>query len=293
MLLIVGGVAFAALGVWRGRIGPANLACAVGTVVFAGSAWVLYRLKTYRTLGLLGPATLALLAGVIVGALLWRRWRRRSHGRPRPTWLSRGIVGAVGAAEGVGLVLVVVLVAVLLERSVEVPPEDPLPREGDWSARAVFADMTHLLNRGLLSHIPIADRYGQALEDLATVLNAPPECLARVGDRLGLAELAQLDTVEAVLSDESFVEAIDQLQHGHVEALYRLQANPKVQALVEDPTFRAAVDRFTLSEIARAVRAESEAGQPDSQSPRSHSSEPAPATGSPGIQGGAGGAEPD
>ena len=39
MLLILGGVAFAALGVWRGRIGPANLAGAVGTVVFAGWAW--------------------------------------------------------------------------------------------------------------------------------------------------------------------------------------------------------------------------------------------------------------
>ena len=215
----------------RDSIGPANLACAVGTAILAGSAWVLYRLKTYRTLGLLGPAALAFLAGVVVGTLLWLHWRRRSRGRPRPTWLSRVLAGAVGGVEGVGLVLVVALVAVFLERGVEVPLEDPVPREGDWSARAVFADMTHLLNRGLLSHIPVADRYGQALEDLATVLNAPPECLARVGERLGLAELAQLDTVQAVLSDEPFVEAIDQLQHGHVEALYRLQANPKVQAV--------------------------------------------------------------
>ncbi len=266
-LLILGGVAFAVLGAWRGRIGPANLACAVGTVVLTGSAWMLYRLKTYRALGLLGPAALALLAGVVVGTLLWRHWRKRSRERPRPTWLRRVVAGAVGGAEGVGLVLVVALVAVFLERGVEVPPENPVPREGDWSARAVFADMTHLLNRGLLSHVPIADRYGQALEDLATILNAPPECLARVGERLGLAELAQLDAVEAVLNAESFVEAIDQLQHGHVEALYRLQANPKVQALVEDATFRAAVDRFTLSEIASAVRAETGATEPPPEGP--------------------------
>lgn len=274
-LLIVGAAAFGALGAWRGRIGPVNLAVAAGTAVFAGCAWTLYRLKTYRALGLLGPLALALLVGAAVSAVLWLYWRRREPSRPQPTGPRRAVAGVVGALEGVGLVLVVALVAVLLERSVEVPPDQPLPREGDWSARAVFADMTRLLNRGLLSHLPLADRYGQALEDLATILNAPPECLARAGERLGLLELAQLDAVQAVLEDVAVAEAVEDLRRGHIGALYRLQANPHLQALIEDPTFRAAVKRFTLAEIARAVRAESEAGQPNSKPLHDGASTPA------------------
>ena len=262
-LLIAGAAAFGALGAWRGRIGPVNLALAAGTAGFAGCAWALYRLRTYRALGLLGPLALALLIGAAVSTILWLHWRRGERNRSQPTWRRRAAVGALGALEGVGLVLVLALTAALLERSSEGPLYRPPPAAEDWSARALFADMTRLLNRGLLAHLPLADRYGQALEDLATILNAPPECLAQVGERLGFLELSQLEAVQVVLEDAAVTEAVEDLRRGQIGALYRLQANPHVQALVEDPTFRTAVKRFTLAEIARAVRAESETDQPN------------------------------
>ncbi len=270
-LLILGAAGLAAYGAWRGRVGAVNLAGVVATGAFSASAWLLYRLKAYRVLGLLGPLMVALLVGVAVAVVFWLRWRRRGRAeeRPPPSRLRRALLGALGALEGAGLVLLVVLALALVERRFAERPSEGATDEGSWSVRELFADMTHLLNRGLLSHVPVADRFGQALTDLATILNASPEALARAGETLRIGRLARLPVVQEALADPAVNQAIDDLSEGHLGALYRLQADPHVRALAEDPTFRAAVRRLTLSEMARAVRAEEAPSGPKPPEPES------------------------
>ena len=256
LLLLLAAAAFAAHGAMRGRTGAANLAGLAATGAFALASWLLYRLRTYRVLGLLGSLVLAALIAAAVGVLLWLRWRKRWKKPPVTTWVHRTVAGVLGALEGAGLVLVVVLALVLVERRYVRPFPDERDGAGSASARALLADMTRLLNRGLLTHLPVADRLGQALEDLGTILNAPPESLARAGTVLGLEELALLPTVQAAVGDPAVNKAIDDLEKGELGALYQLQASPRIQAVIEDPAVLAVVRGLTLADIARACPAD-------------------------------------
>jgi len=254
LCLIVGAVVFAAHGAWRGRPGNTIVPALVGPATFAGTAWGLYYFKMHRSLGLLGPLAVGLGVGLVLGITLWVLIRRRRRKLPPPTLLNRCVAGVVGAVQGVGFVLLAILLAAMIQNKVR--PDlaaAPLSERG-LSARVLFAEAAGLISRGVLSHLPGAEHYGRSLEDLGTVLTASPECQALAGEKLGFDELLQLPATQVFFRDREALDAIDDLWEGRLDAIYRLQANPRLYELIEDPDFQSAVRRLTLGEIARAIR---------------------------------------
>lgn len=256
--LSIGALALALFRGWRGKAGLTFLPSAVGLGGFLGSAWLLYHLRTYRLLGVLGPVAVALVAGLAAGTAVsrWLRRRRRARAAERPSRRDRIVAAGAGAAEGVALVLAGTLLAASIESSFPAGNAAASAPTRLPSARQTFAEMAGLLNRGFLCHVPLADGYGRALEDLSVVLGASAETRARAGERLHLGGLLALPAVQAVLEDPEAARAIDQLCAGRVQAVGRLQGNTHLCNLLDDPAFWSVLKRLTLTEIADAVRAE-------------------------------------
>lgn len=244
VFLIVAAAGFGAYGWWRGgrRIGIALAPLLFGSILFWLFGPLCYRIDALRHAGLMWPALIVTLPGFIGGYVLYFLVRKKLP--KQPVQWDRG----VGAAAGVLLALALVWLGCVGWVMLSVSRGQGYPSgSAAWLARA--------LNTAIVQWIPVMGTGSDAMMDMVEIASADEETRRQVLAQMELDDLRELPEMQAVLNDAATYEDVQQAGKGNLAALYRLQKNPLMQRLLETEEMGRLLDRDTLAEIAKAVRA--------------------------------------
>ncbi len=242
-------VAMGALGWWRGgvRMGLGLLPLLLASLLVWLLGGVVYGWSVRSHAGLLWPGLILLAIGLVVGYTVQFAVRRALKDKPVPTW--DHIAGSV-----VGAIMAVVLVWV---GSVYFA----IKAASEHRAAGSSEDVARMLNAGVVQWIPGLGAGSSALMSLKDIATASDAARERVAKDMGLDKLSETPAMQAVLRDEQTVGDVEALGGGDITALLRLQSNPLVIALFDSPDIKEILSRVSLTQIAEAVRHETQAEQ--------------------------------
>ena len=244
VFLIVVAVGLGAYGWWRGglRVGLGLAPLLFASILFWLFGPLFYRIDALRHAGLIWPALIVTLPGIVAGYGL--RFLVRKKLPKKPVQSDR----VAGAAVGVVLALAVVWLGCVGWVMLSVARGGGYPSgSAAWLARA--------LNTAIVQWIPVVGTGSDAMMDMVEIASADEETRRHVLAQMELDDLRELPEMQTVLNDAATYEDVQQAGKGNLAALYRLQKNPLMQCLLETEEMARLLDRDTLAEIAEAVRA--------------------------------------
>jgi hypothetical protein len=244
VILVGGGVA---LGWWRGgaRLGLSLAPLLVCSVFLWLGGGIAYQVDMMRNLGLIWPALFLIIPGLIAGYAL-RYWLKKKL-PVEPGQTDRIIGGAVGLLIGLvltwlGLVYQTVWYAAHEQQS-----------------SGFNQGVARVLNNGVVRWIPGVGAGSNMVMDMMDIATAPREAQEKAVKELGLDKLRDVPELQAIADDPDLQAEIESIQRGNIAALWRLQKDERILALMEQKDFRDALERLSLDDIAEAVkRAEQE-----------------------------------
>ncbi len=238
-LIAVGGMV--ALGAWKGgaRLGLALAPLLICSIFLWIGGSIAYQITFMRNWGLVWPALFLIIPGLVGGYALKYWLKKKLPETPHRT--DRIIGGGVGLIMGVTLTWLGLVYHTVWTAS----------KEGDLSA--FNQGMARTLNNGIVRWIPGIGAGSESVMNLVDIATADKQVQRKAIEDLGLDKLTDIPEMQAILDDPEIREKIESVQRGNILALWDLQKNPSILALMENPELQAAIKDLSIEDLADAV----------------------------------------
>ena len=248
------------------RAGAGRLLSMAGPLILGWAfailaAAALFKAGLFQPLGLVTPALVGLLLGLVVHRIARRPLRDLLEGASRqvsphaPLLVRRTAGVLLGSAGGLAVAVSLWWMSLFatgwIAGSRQMASPDPCAQE---DAGMVFA-LLRTANRGFVRHLPLVGPVGDEMEALGFILNVDAETRARLARELGWDGIADLPAFQAIVEDTGIIEEIELVRQGRVDALYRLQRHPKIIAFFMEEQVQRIVSQTRPTIVARKLEA--------------------------------------
>ncbi len=236
------------------RLGGIRLALGLLPLVLAGFAvqWLgplFFRLDLHRSLGLLGAIGAAIVIGLVLGEALRFLIKKKLLSRDKERHQADRIAGVV---LGAVIALCTAWTGITLHRTLIARQQQTT---GSFAAERSGLDrLGSALGTGVAHLLPGAGTYARDVNLLVELAGAPPAAREQAVRDLDLDKLRDLPELKAIQADARTIRDVEAAQQGNFVAVLRLQQNRLIIDLIETEEMQRALKHVTLQRLLERVR---------------------------------------